>query len=150
MARRTWAARGMTVAAATAALSIVTASSASAHHCFKEDWADAAYAHHAAGGTAWIPLTQLGQMIISAPAPDGAGMPECASYFDAELLQPWLESKDLAQEPLIHFRATVGGGAYYKKGKAPAPFDYLGDEDFVALDALLGQAIEECMADQGA
>lgn len=147
MTRRTWAARGMTVAAATAAISIVTASSASAHHCFKESWADAAYAHHAAGGTAWIPLSQLGQMIIAMPEPDGYGRPECASYLDAESLQPWLESKDLAQEPLIHFRATVGGGAYYKKGKAPGPFGYLGEEDFVALEALLAQAVAECDAD---
>lgn len=149
MTRRTWAARGMTVAAATAAISIVTASSASAHHCFKESWADAAYAHHAAGGTAWLPLSQLGQMII-ADEEFGMGMPECAPYFTAELIQPWLTENGFDQEPLIHSKATVGGGALYNKGKSPKPFGYLDDEDFMALDLYLGMALEACMADQGA
>ncbi|WP_068325865.1 hypothetical protein [Janibacter terrae] len=50
-------------------------------------------------------------------------------------------------EPLIHSKATAGGGAAHQ-GKTVKPFAYLGDADFAILEEGLGMAIEQCMADQ--
>ena len=49
----------------------------------------------------------------------------------------WMGSVGMAQEPLIHSRATIGGGAFYNKGKAPQPFEYLSDADFGQLSGLV-------------
>lgn len=58
---------GATTALA-AAVALVGATAANAHHCYKDVWADAAYAHHLAGGTPWTPLSDMGAMFIIGPA----------------------------------------------------------------------------------
>jgi hypothetical protein len=55
----------------------------------------------------------------------------------------WMEATGAQAEPLIHSRATIGSGAFYKKGKEPGPTHYLGDADFAVLDAAL---MEQCGA----
>lgn len=137
--------RSLGVIAGAAALTIGTATAASAHHCYKVDWNDKAYEQLARGGTAWLPLTDLGAMIIS----EDIGMPECAGYASVAV-DHWMAETGATSVPLIHSKATVGGGAYYNKGKAPKPFGYLGEADFMILEEGLGMAIEACMADAGA
>jgi hypothetical protein len=50
----------------------------------------------------------------------------------------------LDQEPLIHLRATVGGGAYYHTGTEPQPFSYLGEEDFAQLTGAVIEGMAVC------
>ena len=52
------------MAAASTVILMGTATVASAHHCYKDQWADAAYQHHVAGGTAWMPLSDLGTAFL--------------------------------------------------------------------------------------
>lgn len=99
------------------------------------------------GGTAWLPLSSLGAMIISAPAPDGAGLPQCASYAYIAV-DHWMAQTGTTSEPLIHSKATAGGGAAHQ-GKTVKPFAYLEEPDFAILEEGLGMAIGQCMADLG-
>ena len=147
MAHHIWR-RSLAVAAGTAALTLGAATAASAHHCYKVDWNPNAYANHMSGNTAWMPLSSMGAMIISAPAPDGAGLPQCASYASVAV-DHWMAQTGATSEPLIHSKATVGSGAAYQ-GKTVKPFAYLQDSDFAILEEGLGMAIGQCLADQGA
>ena len=140
MNRRTWGARGAALIAATAALSLAGATAASAHHCYKEEWQDAAYAQLSKGRTAWMPLSEMGRMVIA----EEFDRPECAQYLTSDDLSEWLEAQGLNQEPLIQSRATVGGGLYYRTGTGPRPFGYLDEEDFEDLTGLLQAAVMEC------
>ncbi|WP_277454566.1 hypothetical protein [Janibacter sp. DB-40] len=137
--------RSVGVIAGAAALTLGTATVASAHHCYKVDWNDKAAEQLARGGTAWLPLTDLGAMIIA----EEMGQPQCAGYASIAV-DHWMAETGATSEPLIHSKATVGGGAYYNKGKAPKPFGYLGEADFVILTDGLMMAIDSCMADAGA
>lgn len=118
----------------------MSANAAFAHHCCKADWNDAAYAHHAAGGTAWLPLSELADIVIA----EDIGLPQCVGYGD-QVAAAWMDATGTEDEPLIHSRATAGGGAAHQ-GKTVPPFNYLGDADFAILDAALVAAIEECLA----
>ncbi|WEV78049.1 hypothetical protein O9K63_15900 [Janibacter cremeus] len=137
--------RSVGVIAGAAALTLGTATAASAHHCYKVDWNDKAAEQLARNSTAWVSLTDLGAMIIA----EEIGIPECAGY-SSVAVEHWMAETGATSVPLIHSKATVGGGAYYNKGKAPKPFGYLGEADFTALDEGLGKAIDACMADAGA
>ena len=141
---RTWRRRAGAVAAVVAAMGIATATSASAHHCYKVDWNDSAREQLTKNRTAWMPLSDLGAMIIGAPVDQGGyGRPDCAGSADVAVAA-WMEQTGTAQEPLIHSRATVGGGAAYQ-GKAPKGFAYLGDEDFgVLVMAIEADLAETC------
>lgn len=132
--------RLLAVVAGTAALSVGLAGTASAFHCYKEDWNDAAYAHHSQGGTAWLPLSDLGEILIA----EELGLPQCAFVADG-VIADFMEAKGLTEEPLILSRAVAGGGAAHQ-GKDVPPFNYLTDADFVLLESLLGPAIEECLS----
>ena len=129
---------GAAVAGA-AAITLATASIASAHHCYKVDWNDRAYAA-VSGGTAWMSLSDLAGMVIS----EQIGLPQCAYVGDA-VAADFMAARGLATEPLIHSRATTGGGAAHQ-GKTVKPFAYLGDADFVILDASLNEHVGACMA----
>lgn len=132
------------VAATTAAFTLAGAGIASAHHCYKAEWQEVAYAN-LAEGTAWMPLGDLATMVIQWQFPE---TPEDCYYVGQETVDAWMEMKGLEVEPLIHSRATTGGGALYHKGKAPKPFDYLMEEDFMWLDAHLAEGLDACMAAQ--
>ncbi len=121
--------RARAIAGTTAALVLAGAASASAHHCYKEWWADAAYQHHLAGGTAWVPLSDLGTMFIIGPE-----YAEECGYVADDAVKAWMVDNGLTQEPLIHSKATVGSGSFYKKGKEPKPFSYLSEDDFGCAD----------------
>lgn len=136
--------RSVGVIAGAAALTLGTATAASAHHCYKVDWNEKAYEQLSGGGTAWMPLSDLGAIILAEE-----GMPECAGY-SSVAVEHWMAETGATSEPLIHSKATVGGGAYYNKGKAPKPFGYLGEADFVILEDGLMMAIDACMADAAA
>jgi hypothetical protein len=125
--------------AATAALSIAFASTASAFHCYKEDWNDAAYAHLSQGGTPWLPLSDLGESLVA----EEIGLPQCTYVVDG-VVADFMTAKGLTEEPMLLTRATAGGGAAHQ-GKDVPPFSYLEDADFVLLDSLLGPAIEDCL-----
>jgi len=113
------------VLAGTAALTMGLGSSAWAHHCYKDAWQEAASEQLAEGGTAWAPMSDfVGMMITSFD-----GSPDCAAHAD-EWVAAWMAANDVEAEPLIHTKATVGGGAKYMKDYEPAPFEYLGDEEF--------------------
>jgi hypothetical protein len=118
----------------------LSANTAFAHHCYKADWNDAAYAHHAQGGTAWIPLSDLADLVIA----EDIGLPECVGYGD-QVAEAWMEATGTEVEPLIHSRATAGGGAAHQ-GKTVPPFHYLDDADFAILDGALGEAIGDCLS----
>ncbi len=134
--RRVWSRRAGAVAATVAALGIATATTASAHHCYKIDWNDSARQQLERNNTPWMPLSDLGAMIIAAPLDqEGYGLPECVGSADAAVAA-WMAATSTTEEPLIHSRATVGSGAAYQ-GKAPKGFAYLTDEDFGILVAAI-------------
>jgi hypothetical protein len=119
--------RAISALAAGAALSLLGSTAASAHHCYKVDWQERAYENLAASGTAWMPLSDLAVMFMASP--DEAW---CAGVVDAAVLE-WVQDAHFAQEPLIHSKATIGGGAFYKKGKVPPPINYISDDQFGTL-----------------
>lgn len=129
---------GAAVAGA-AAITLATATVASAHHCYKVDWNDRAHAA-VSSGTAWMPLSDLGAMIISYDY----GAPQCAYVADA-VVADYMAAMGMTEEPLIHSRATTGSGAAYQ-GKTVKPFNYLGESDFVVLDAALNKHVGACLA----
>ena len=136
-AKRIW----LKMAAASSVVLLGTTTVASAHHCYKDQWADAAYQHHLAGGTAWVSLSELGAMFII-PEEFQA---DCAWAADAAV-QDFMEAEGLDQEPLIHSTAITGSGAY-AKGKAPKPFSYLSETQFDSLGASLMGYGMECAAE---
>lgn len=96
-----------------AALILASTGTTSAHHCYKQDWADAAYQHHRAGGTAWVSLSDLGRQFM---VPEE--LQEACGWVADEAVADFMAIKGLEQEPLIHSKATTGSGAY-AKGRAP-------------------------------
>lgn len=122
-----------------AAILAMGATAASAHHCYKADWNDAAATQLAQGGTAWLPLSDLADMIIT----QEIGLTQCTGYGDG-IAAAWMEATGADQEPMIHSKATTGGGAAHQ-GKTVKPFHYLGDADFVILDEALNAAIGDCL-----
>ncbi len=115
--------------------SLAIAPAAMAHHCFKSEWTDAAYAKVRAG-TPWTPMTDfVGFAVSSFPG----ATPECVSHA-GEWTEAWMESEELDVEPLIHMRATAGGGAHDRNGKDVPPISYLDDGDF---GFLVGQVLAE-------
>jgi hypothetical protein len=128
-------------AAASAVIMLATTTVASAHHCYKDQWADAAYQHHLAGGTAWVSLSDLGTMFL---IPDH--LKEACGWAADTAVQEFMEAEGLEQEPLIHSKAVTGSGAY-AKGKAPKPFSYLTDAQFDSLGAALMGYVMECEAE---
>ena len=137
--------RALGVAAGTAALTLGVATTASAHHCYKVDWNERAYAQLSQGGTPWMSLTTLGSMIIA----EDIGMPECAGYASVAI-DHWMAETGATSVPLIHSKATVGGGALHHnpRGRTPTAINFLGEADFPILDEGLGMAIAQCQADQ--
>ncbi|MBB1517100.1 hypothetical protein H5398_14170 [Tessaracoccus sp. MC1679] len=128
-------------AAASAVILLGTTTVASAHHCYKDQWADAAYQHHLAGGTAWMPLSDMGAEFL---IPDH--LKEACGWAADTAVQEFMEAEGLEQEPLIHSKAITGGGAY-AKGKAPKPFSYLTEAQFGSLtESLLGY-VAECASE---
>ncbi|HWJ66451.1 MAG TPA: hypothetical protein VNT31_07225 [Nocardioides sp.] len=121
------------VVGSTAALALATGT-ASAHHCLKE-WNDAARAQVAAG-TPWAPLSDFMSFAIVNFLTGGT--PECAAHAD-EFTLAYMDATDIATEPTIHMKATVGGGAAHQ-GRDVVPFEYL---DFGVLEALIS-AEEDC------
>ena len=133
-------ARLLAALAGAAALSIAVAGTASAHHCYKQDWNDAALAQLSQGGTPWQPLTDIGEFVVAVEI----GLPQCTYVVDG-VVADFMTAKGLTEVPLIHTRATAGGGAAHQ-GKDVPPFGYLTDSDFALLDSLLEPAIEECLS----
>lgn len=132
--------RAGSVVAATAALALV-GSAASAHHCYKEEWREAAYQHHVKGGTAWVSLSDLGTMFLIPPE-----LQETCGYVADDAVAAFMAANGLRQEPLIHSRATTGGGALYNSGKEPKPFSYLNEAQFEALTVDLMERLQGCAA----
>lgn len=119
------------VLAGTAALTMGLGSSAWAHHCYKDSWQTAASEQLAEGQTAWMPMSDFVGMMITI----FEGTEDCVAHAD-EWVAAWMAANGIEDEPLIHMRATVGGGAKHMKGYEPAPFSYLEDKD---LGFLVGQ-----------
>lgn len=132
--------RAGSVAAATAALALV-GSAASAHHCYKEEWQDAAYAHLSQGGTPWMPLNEFVVLVMEWEYSAKVAT-ECAPIA-GPLVEDFMDYKGLRQEPLIHMKTTVGSGAFMN-GNAPGPFNYL-EEDFDYLLPALDAGVSACM-----
>lgn len=114
-----------------AALMLASTGVASAHHCYKQDWADAAYQHHQAGGTAWVSLSDLGAQFLIPPE-----LEEDCGWAADSAVADFMEMRGLTQEPLIHSKVTTASGAY-NQGKGPAPFSYLEEADFELLGGLV-------------
>lgn len=121
------------VLAGTAALTMGLGSSAWAHHCYKDAWQEAASEQLAEGGTAWMPMSDFVGMMITI----FGGSSDCVAHAD-DWVAAWMTANEVEDEPLIHMKATVGGGAKYMKDYEPAPFEYLGDEEF---GFLVGQVL---------
>jgi len=139
---RTVLRRAGTVTAAAAALTLAGSSIASAHHCYRDYWQPAAYAQHLQGNTAWVPLSVMGKMFLIGPD----YVDECG-YVADDAVADFMASHGLTQEPLIQSHATVGSGAYEKKGKEPKPFSYLSEADFGELTVSVIQGMAACAPD---
>lgn len=137
--------RALGTVAGAFALTLGVASTASAHHCYKLDWNDKAAQQQATNGSPWTPLSTLGAMVIA----QDVGMPECAGY-SSVAVDHWMAQTGTTTEPLIHLRATVGGGAlrHNPQGKTAQTIGYLTDADFMILEEGIGMAIAQCQADQ--
>lgn len=127
------------IIAATAAMTLAGSTVASAHHCYKEQWRDAAYAALAPGGTPWISLSDLGTMFLVPPE-----LQDDCGYVVDDAVADWMDAEGIDQEPLIHSKAVVGGGAYHRAGKEPNPFNYLSESDFESLTDAVLEGLEEC------
>ncbi len=132
--------RATATVALAVALTMVGATAASAHHCYKDDWAAAAYEHHARGGTAWVTLSDLGTMFLIPPE-----LQQQCGYVADDVVADFMADRGLEQEPLIHSRATIGSGAAYQ-GKGNMPFSYLGESDFEALSVGIMAGLATCSA----
>lgn len=133
--------RASAVVASAAAITLGVAGTASAHHCFKVDWSQAAYEQHIQGNTPWMPLSDLFDLYV---APDiFAGYPDCQGTGD-RAVEVFLGASGITQEPLIHGKATIGTGEKpHPKGKQPRSIDYLGNyED--AMNAAVITVGNEC------
>ncbi|TNM36650.1 hypothetical protein FHP29_21245 [Nocardioides albidus] len=130
----TYLRRTGTVAATGAALALVAAGPASAHHCLKE-WNDAARAQ-VSSGTAWMAMSDFVGFAIVNFLPGGT--PECAAHAD-EITADYLTAAGIATEPTVHMKATTGGGAAHQ-GKVVKPFDYI---EFGIVEGLIA-AEEDC------
>lgn len=130
--------RAGTVAATVTAISLAGTSMASAHHCYKNYWQPNAYAHHVNGGTAWMPLSDMGTMYLIGPE-----YAEQCGWVADQAVADFMRTHGLTQEPLIHSRATVGSGAAYQ-GKTVKPFSYLSEEDFGELTMAVVAGMSEC------
>ena len=119
---------------------LASATAASAHHCYKDDWSAAAHAQHLKGGTPWMPLSDMGVQFLIPPEHQQT----CAWVAD-EAVEDFMASRGMTQEPLIHIKATVGSGAY-QKGHEPQPFSYLTEADFQDLTVSLMGHLEECVS----
>lgn len=128
--------RAVGALAAGAALSLLGSTAASAHECYKVDWQQQAYDNLAASGKAWVPISGMVRMFVVAPDEQET----CGPVADA-VVDDWVAAWEFPQEPLIHSRATVGGGAYYKKGKNPPPIAYLTEDHFGSLFGMLMPAM---------
>lgn len=128
--------------AAGAALSLMGSTVASAHHCYKVDWQERAYENLAANGTAWMTISDLGAMFLLTPGEEAT----CRPVLDQAVAE-WMVLEDFDREPLIHSKATIGGGAYHRAGKNPPPIGFLTDAQFgslmgLAVPALMGAGCE--------
>src|SRR5690606_597523 len=130
--------RRMLGAAAAAAFLVTSAGTASAHHCYKEQWNAAAYENHLRGNTAWMPLSDMAVEFVIDPALGGV-----CDWTADEAVQDYMEYMGMSQEPLIHSKATIGSGAY-GKGKAPKGIAYLSEEDFNVLMGMLFVYLGPC------
>lgn len=128
--------RSATLAAAAGALVMTAAGPAAAHHCYR-DWQDQAQQRLAENGTAWVPLSDYLAAGLAEMMPDAS--PACLAHVP-EFTQQWMDAHDVAVEPLIQVKGTVGGGAFHKNGKAPGPTHYLSEADF---DELIGYVMAE-------
>ncbi|MHA6523059.1 hypothetical protein [Tessaracoccus sp. G1721] len=128
------------MAAAGTVILMASATAASAHHCYKDQWAEAAYQHHLAGGTAWMSLSDMGGMFIPEEL-----QADCGWVADAAVAD-FMEAEGLEQEPLIHSKTVTGGGAH-KKGNDPKPFSYLTEDQFRALTISLEDYLGDCAAE---
>ena len=137
-ALRTALRRTGTVASAVAAMTLAGSSMASAHHCYKNYWQPNAYTQHLKGNTPWMPLSDMGTMFIIGPE----YAEQCGSVAD-DVVADFMEARGLTQEPLIHSRATTGGGAAHQ-GKTVKPFSYLSDEDFEVLTVGIIDGMATC------
>lgn len=133
--------RAGSIIAAAAALVLVGGSAASAHFCYKDQWAAAAHAHHAAGGTAWVPLSELGKTFL---IPED--LLESCGYVADDAVAAFMDAEGMTQEPLIHGKAVVAGGAVFNAGKQPMPLSYLTEEQFGAVTGELLDRLAECAA----
>ncbi|AEG45646.1 hypothetical protein [Isoptericola variabilis] len=124
---------GAVAVAGVATLAI--APGAMAHHCYKTEWQEAAYAQ-VRSGTPWMPMTEFVGVVISQFP---GATPECLAHA-GEWTQAWLTANDVDAEPLIHMRATAGGGAHDRNGKELPSISYLDDDDF---GFLVGQIFSE-------
>ncbi|WP_181409457.1 hypothetical protein [Ornithinimicrobium kibberense] len=129
--------RAVGALAAGAALSLVGATAASAHECYKHDWQEQAYERLAANGTAWVPVSGMVRMFLLAPDEQET----CGPVADA-VVADWVQLWGFEQEPLVHSRATIGAGAH-AKGKNPPPIGYLTDDHFGSLFGMLMPALVE-------
>jgi hypothetical protein len=141
-ALRTILRRAGTVTAAAAAVTLAGSTMASAHHCYRDYWQPAAYEQHLKGNTPWVPLSDMGKMFLIGPD----YVAQCG-YVADDAVADFMAAHGLTQEPLIQSKATVGSGAYYKKGMEPKPFSYLSDADFGELTMSVIAGMAECAPD---
>ena len=128
--------RSATLAAAAGALVMTATGPAAAHHCYR-DWQEQANQRLAENGTAWVPLHEYLAEGLTSEMPGVSA--DCLAHVP-EFTDQWMDAHDIAVEPLIQVKGTVGGGAFHKNGTVPGPTHYLSESDF---DELIGYVMAE-------
>lgn len=131
--------RTIVLATAVTGIAALSAATASAHHCYKEEWQEAAHSALQKNSTAWVSLSDLGRMFLIPPE-----LQEQCGHTADEAVSVFMAERGMAQEPMIHSKATTGNGAFYKKGMEPRPFNYLSEADFEDLTVTLSMLLDEC------
>lgn len=137
--QRTMRRAGMALAA-TAAITLAGSTMASAHHCYKAEWEQAAYDQLSSGKTAaWLSLSDLGTAFLIGPE-----YAEQCGYVADDVVADWMEATETEREPLIHMKAVIGGGAYWNAGTSPKAITFLTDDDFGALTMGVIEGMADC------
>ncbi|WP_153397532.1 hypothetical protein [Ornithinicoccus halotolerans] len=120
------------VAAGAAAVTLVTATTASAHFCYVANMSDAARQALASNNSVFVELSDVAEMFVLPPSCQGLGLGDAA-------VAEWMAAFGVEQEPMIHSRAVMAKGAM---GKSQG-INHLSDADFAFLDGALTDGVME-------
>lgn len=120
------------VAAGAAAVTLATATTASAHFCYVANMSDGAHQALSSSNSVFVALSDVAEMFVLPPSCQGLGIGDA-------VVADWMAAFGVEQEPLIHSRTVMAQGAI---GKSQG-INHLSGADFAFLDAALTDAVAE-------